>query len=51
MMLTAIYSILLKGEAYNPELYRKSDISPVDREELAIALLQKRGCSVQKDAA
>jgi len=50
MMLTAIYSILLKGEAYNPELYRQSDISPVDREEQAIALLQKRGYSVLKEA-
>jgi len=51
MMLTAIYSILLKGEPYNPELYRQSDISPVDREEQAIALLQKRGYSVLKEAA
>jgi len=50
MMLTAIYSILLKGEAYNPELYRQSDISPVDREEQAIALLQKKGYSIQKVA-
>jgi len=51
MMLTAIYCILLKGEAYNPGLYRQSDISPVDREEQAIALLQKKGYSIQKVAA
>ena len=50
MMLTAIYSILLKREAYNPERYRQSDISPISREEQAIALLQKRGYSVEKAA-
>jgi len=50
MMLTAIYSILLKGETYNPELYRQADVSPVDREMLAIALLKKRGYSVEMAA-
>ena len=50
MMLTAIYSILLKDEAYNSELYRKSDSSPIDREKQAIALLQKRGYIVEKAA-
>jgi hypothetical protein len=51
MMLTAIYNILLKGEAYNALLYRQSDISPIDREEQAIALLQKKDYTIQKEAA
>ena len=50
MMLTAIYNILLKGEIYNQELYRQSDISPIDREAQAVALLQKRGYIVEKAA-
>lgn len=32
MLLTAIYQILKKCEPYNPELYKKTNIPPVDRE-------------------
>ncbi len=32
MLLTALYHILTNGENYNAELYRKSDLPPVDRE-------------------
>lgn len=31
MLLTAIYNILKKKESYNSELYRKSDVLPVNR--------------------
>ena len=30
MLLTALYHILKNGENYNAELYRKSDLPPVD---------------------
>ncbi len=32
MLLTALYHMLKNGENYNAELYRKSDLPPVDRE-------------------
>jgi len=48
MLLTAIFHILNKNESYNPELYRQSDVSPVDYEQQAILLLEKRGFSVSK---
>ena len=48
MLLTAIFHILSKNEPYNPELYRSSDISPIDREQQAILLLEKRGFVVNK---
>ena len=48
MLLTAIYNILKKGESYNPDLYRKADIPPIDREQQAMLLLQKRGYSIAK---
>ena len=32
MLLTALYNMLEKKEPYNAELYKKSDILPVDRE-------------------
>ena len=32
MLLTAIYNILKNKEPYNAELYKKSDVLPVDRE-------------------
>lgn len=46
MLLTAIYHILKKKEPYNPELYQKSDVLPVNREitvEQAIALAKSQG--------
>jgi len=49
MLLTAIYNILKKKEAYNPELYKKSDVLPVTREitvEQAILLARKHGYHV-----
>ena len=49
MLLTAIYNILKKSEPYNPELYRIADVSPINREQQAILLLQRRGYSITKD--
>ncbi|MGF7185632.1 transposase [Desulfitispora alkaliphila] len=49
MLLTAIYHILKKKEPYNPELYRKSDVLPVNREitvEQAIFLAKSQGFRV-----
>jgi len=46
MLLNAIFHILKKSEPYNSELYRKSDITPIDREAQAIQLLEKSGYSV-----
>ena len=46
MLLTAIYSILKKSEAYNPNLYRKVVSLPVNREftvEQAVAFVQRHG--------
>ncbi|MFX0558898.1 IS110 family transposase [Tepidibacillus infernus] len=49
MLLTAIYHILKKKEPYNPELYKKSDVLPVNREitvEQAILLAKSQGFRV-----
>jgi transposase len=46
MLLTAIYNILKNKESYNAELYRKSDVLPVEREitvEQAILLAKSQG--------
>lgn len=46
MLLTAIYYIIKKKEPYNAELYKKSDVLPVDREitvEQAIILAKAQG--------
>ena len=46
MLLTAIYNILKKNEAYNADLYRQSDKPPLNREvtlEQAIFILQRQG--------
>ena len=46
MLLTAIYHILKKKEPCNPELYKKSDVLPVNREitiEQAIVLIKSQG--------
>jgi transposase len=49
MLLTAIYNILKKKEAYNAELYIKSDVLPVTRKitvEQAILLAKNHGYHV-----
>jgi transposase len=49
MLLTAIYNILKNKEPYNAELYKKSDVLPVDREitvEQAILLAKAHGYRV-----
>lgn len=49
MLLTAIYHIIQKKEPYNAELYKKSDVLPVDREitvEQAILLAKTQGYRV-----
>ncbi len=46
MLLTALYHMLKNGENYNAELYRKSDLPPVDREitvEQALMLVKNQG--------
>jgi len=50
MLLTAIFHILSKNEPYNPDLYRNSDVSPVDSIERAVKLLEKCGFIVSKSA-
>ena len=49
MLLTAIYNILKKKEPYNPNLYKKADVLPVNREitvEQAILLAKSQGFRV-----
>jgi len=49
MLLTAIYNILKKKEPYNPELYKKADVLPVNREitvEQALLLAKSQGYRV-----
>ena len=48
MLITAIFHILKKSVPYDPHLYRKSDISPIDYERQAISLLERRGFVVTK---
>ncbi len=50
MLLSALYNMLKKKESYNADLYRKSDVIPVDREitlEQAILLAQSQGYRVK----
>jgi hypothetical protein len=50
MLLSALYNMLKKKEPYNADLYRKSDVIPVDREitfEQAIFLAQSQGYRVK----
>jgi transposase len=52
MLLTAIYHILKKGEPYNAELYKKTEVIPTTREitvEQAIFIAQRQGYSIIKD--
>lgn len=46
MLLTSIYNMLKRNEAYNPDLYRKADRPPTHREvsvEEAVFILQRQG--------
>ena len=50
MLLTALYNMLKKKEAYNAELYKKSDCLPVEREitvEQAILIAQHQGYKIK----
>lgn len=52
MLLTALYNMLKKKEPYNAELYKKSDILPVEREitvEQAILIAQFQGYKIKSD--
>ncbi|GAB6153829.1 IS110 family transposase [Desulfosporosinus burensis] len=53
MLLTAIYMILKKKEPYNADLYKKSDVLPVDREitvEQAILIAKNQGYRIKTTA-
>ena len=50
MLLTEIYNMLKNKEPYNAELYKKSDVFPVDREitiDQAILLVQNQGYGIK----
>lgn len=50
MLLTALYNMLKNKETYNAELYRKSDVIPVEREitvEQAIMMAQFQGYKIK----
>lgn len=52
MLLAALYNMLKKKEPYNAELYKKSDILPVEREitvEQAILIAQYQGYKIKSD--
>lgn len=54
MLLTALYNMLKNKEPYNAELYRKSDVLPVDREitvEQAVLLAQFQGYKIKSATA
>jgi transposase len=54
MLLTAIYHILKNKQPYNPDLYKKSDVRPVDREitvDQAIKLAQAQGYRIMAAAS
>ncbi|MCT4595121.1 MAG: IS110 family transposase [Anaeromicrobium sp.] len=53
MLLTAIYHILKKKEPYNAELYKKTDVLPVNREitiEQAVLIARRQGFFVKANA-
>ncbi|MFR0818218.1 MAG: hypothetical protein ACLSH9_08485 [Mediterraneibacter gnavus] len=53
MLLTALYNMLKNKEPYNAELYRKSDVLPVNREitiEQAILMAQFQGYKIKSAA-
>ena len=50
MLLTALYNMLKNNEVYNAELYKKSDILPIDREisiEQAILIAKQQGYRIK----
>ena len=54
MLLTALYHMLKNGENYNAELYRKSDLPPVDREitvEQALMIARNQGYKIKSATA
>ena len=54
MLLTALYHMLKNGENYNAELYRKSDLLPVDREitvEQALMIARNQGYKIKSATA
>jgi hypothetical protein len=54
MLLTALYNMLKNKETYNAELYRKSDVLPVEREitiEQAIIMAQFQGYRIKSVTA
>lgn len=53
MLLTSLYNMLKNKEPYNAELYRKSEILPVNREitiEQAILMAQFQGYKIKSAA-
>lgn len=54
MLLTALYNMLKKNEPYNSEIYKKSDVIPVNREitvEQAILMAQFHGYKIKSATA
>ena len=54
MLLTAIYMILKTKQPYNADLYRKSDVMPLEREisvEQALQLAKKQGYRIMESTA
>ena len=54
MLLTALYHMLKSGENYNAELYRKSDLPPVNREitvEQALMIARNQGYKIKSATA
>lgn len=54
MLLTALYHMLKNGENYPAELYRKSDLPPVDREitvEQALIIARNQGYKIKSATA
>ena len=54
MLLTALYHMLKNGENYNAELYRKSDLPPVDREitvEQTLMIARNQGYKIKSATA
>lgn len=50
MLLSALYNIIKKKKPYNADLYRKSDVLPVDRDitvEQAILLVRSQGYRIK----
>ena len=50
MLLTALYNMLIKKEPYHAELYRKSDVLPVNRKitvEQAVLMAQFQGYKIK----